>query len=64
MADHDPFEYEQEETLEPVADLAQHPEPEPEAEPEAAAENSGPAVAVAEEAVLEAETKHWYIIHT
>lgn len=66
MADHDPFEYEQEETPEPVADLAHHlePEPEPEAEPEAAAENSGPAVAVAEEAVLEAETKSWYIIHT
>ena len=54
MADHDPFEYEQEETPEPVADISSQPEP----------EDSSPAVAVAEETVPEPETKHWYIIHT
>jgi len=54
MADHDQFEYEQEETPEPVADISSQPEP----------EDSSPAVAVAEETVPEPETKHWYIIHT
>jgi len=54
MADHDPFEYEHEETPqhEPAAEV--------DSEPETTAEDSGPAVAVAEEP----DTKHWYIIHT
>jgi transcription termination/antitermination protein NusG len=55
MADHDPFEYEHEES-------ASQPAPE---EPEAASAPESPNGAAAEpEPVLEEETKHWYIIHT
>jgi transcriptional antiterminator NusG len=66
MADHDPFEYEQEAAPEHTEATPAEPAGEAEAEAEAEAQDSGAsAVAVAEEAVpIEIETKHWYIIHT
>jgi transcriptional antiterminator NusG len=66
MADHDPFEYEQEAAPEHTEATPAEPAGEAEAEVEAEAQDSGAsAVAVAEEAVpIEIETKHWYIIHT
>ena len=64
MADHDPFEYEQEETPEPLADHVPPTESETEPETEVVAEDSNSADVVAEEPIPELETKHWYIIHT
>jgi transcriptional antiterminator NusG len=60
MADHDPFEYEQEAAPEHTEATPAEPAGEAEAE---AQDFGASAVAVAEEAIP-IETKHWYIIHT
>ncbi len=64
MADHDPFEYEHEETPEQVSGAPAEPEPVAEAPTEVPTEVPNGAVPVSDDPVLELETKHWYIIHT